>query len=252
MRPPLCCAAVRSAGAGADRGGRTVEWRPGLARGVRRRCARACRIRSGLSGPRSSCQEEAVLGGIAVAFAPFVVMLAATVPFAALVAFFGIAIAAGSATAIQFWFARRRGAAFSAPLDLIARRDLCRGAVVDRLGWLWSARGNGTWLAVFLGLIGTRDRWRHLDDQPEQESKCVNCRGSPFQQPIHTAPRHPESPCHMRRLLSSAVRTVTAGAWHGWRGLDRGSAMGGRAVLRTVAAMGRRRSNGCKLKIPRA
>jgi ABC-2 type transport system permease protein len=45
-----------------------------------------------------------VLGGIAVAFAPFVVMLAATVPFAALVAFFGIAIAAGSATAIQFWF----------------------------------------------------------------------------------------------------------------------------------------------------
>ena len=49
-------------------------------------------------------KTEAVLGGIAIVFAPFVVMLAATVPFAALVALVGIVIAAGSATAIQFWF----------------------------------------------------------------------------------------------------------------------------------------------------
>jgi ABC-2 type transport system permease protein len=49
-------------------------------------------------------KTEAVLGRIAVVFTPFVVMLRATMPFAALVAFFGIAIAAGSATAIQFRF----------------------------------------------------------------------------------------------------------------------------------------------------
>src|SRR5271154_3043174 len=47
---------------------------------------------------------EAVLGGIAAVFAPFVVALALFAPFAAVVAAGGIAIAAGSATAIQFWF----------------------------------------------------------------------------------------------------------------------------------------------------
>ena len=49
-------------------------------------------------------KTEAVLGGIAVVFGPFVVMLAVAAPFAALVSLIGVVIAAGSATAIQYWF----------------------------------------------------------------------------------------------------------------------------------------------------
>ena len=49
-------------------------------------------------------KTEAVLGGIAVVFGPFVVVLAIAAPFAALVSLIGIVVAAGSATAIQYWF----------------------------------------------------------------------------------------------------------------------------------------------------
>jgi ABC-2 type transport system permease protein len=49
-------------------------------------------------------KAEAVLGGVAVIFAPLLVMLAIAAPFGALVAVSGVAVAASSSTAIQYWF----------------------------------------------------------------------------------------------------------------------------------------------------
>jgi ABC-2 type transport system permease protein len=99
-------------------------------------------------------KTEAVLGGIAVVFAPFVVLLAATTPFAALVAFFGIAIAAGSATAIQFWFRTQ------ARRSLFRRRQTSSrvatfAEALSSIGWAGTGAlaATGTWLAVIPGLI---------------------------------------------------------------------------------------------------
>jgi ABC-2 type transport system permease protein len=47
---------------------------------------------------------EAVMGGIALPFVPFVAALALAAPFCGLVTAIGIALAAASATAIQLWF----------------------------------------------------------------------------------------------------------------------------------------------------
>src|SRR5262249_36649101 len=47
---------------------------------------------------------EAVMGAIALVFAPFVFLIALVSPFHAVVAASGIAAATGSATAVQFWF----------------------------------------------------------------------------------------------------------------------------------------------------
>jgi ABC-2 type transport system permease protein len=47
---------------------------------------------------------EAVMGGIALVFAPFVIALAFAAPFGALVSAIGILAATASATAIQLWF----------------------------------------------------------------------------------------------------------------------------------------------------
>ena len=49
-------------------------------------------------------KTEAVLVGVGVVFAPLVLMLAVASPLAALVSLAGVVVAAGSATAIQFWF----------------------------------------------------------------------------------------------------------------------------------------------------
>jgi ABC-2 type transport system permease protein len=49
-------------------------------------------------------KTEAVLGGVAAVFGPLVAMLALVSPIAGIVAFGGVAVAAGSSTAIQYWF----------------------------------------------------------------------------------------------------------------------------------------------------
>ena len=49
-------------------------------------------------------KTEAVLGGVAVIFGPLIVLLALVTPIGGLVALGGVAIAAGSSTAIQYWF----------------------------------------------------------------------------------------------------------------------------------------------------
>jgi ABC-2 type transport system permease protein len=47
---------------------------------------------------------EAVMGGVAMVFAPFIALLALLSPLIALVLAVGVVIAAASATAIQLWF----------------------------------------------------------------------------------------------------------------------------------------------------
>ncbi len=97
---------------------------------------------------------EAVLGGIAAIFGPFVVALALYAPFAALVASFGVAIAAGSATAIQFWFRTQ------ARRSLFRRRQVSSrlatfAEALSSTGWAGTGAlaAMGTWLAIIPGLI---------------------------------------------------------------------------------------------------
>jgi ABC-2 type transport system permease protein len=95
---------------------------------------------------------EAVLGVIAVIFGPFAVTLAAVAPFAALVAFAGTIIAAGSATAIQYWFRAQ------ARRSLFRRRQTSSrvATFAEALSsTLWAGTGalaaSGTWLAIVPG-----------------------------------------------------------------------------------------------------
>ena len=99
-------------------------------------------------------KTEAVLGGIAVVFAPFIIMFAVAAPFPALVALVGIAIAAGSATAIQFWFRTQ------ARRSLFRRRQTSSriatfAEALSSMGWAGAGAlaAIGTWLACIPGLI---------------------------------------------------------------------------------------------------
>jgi ABC-2 type transport system permease protein len=99
-------------------------------------------------------KTEAVLGGIAVVFAPFVAVLAVTAPFAAVVAFCGVVIAAGSATAIQFWFRTQ------ARRSLFRRRQTSSrvatfAEALASIGWAGTGAlaATGSWLAVIPGIL---------------------------------------------------------------------------------------------------
>jgi ABC-2 type transport system permease protein len=99
-------------------------------------------------------KTEAVLGGIAVVLGPFVVMLAVAAPFPAVVSVVGVVIAAGSATAIQYWFrtqARRsifRRRQTSSRVATIAE-------ALSSTGWAGTGAlaATGTWLAVVPGVV---------------------------------------------------------------------------------------------------
>ena len=103
---------------------------------------------------------EAVLGGIAVIFGPFVVALALFAPFAALVALGGVVIAAGSATAIQFWFrAQARRSLFRR--RQVSSRLATFAEALSSIGWAGTGAlaATGTWLAIIpgfmvLGIVG--------------------------------------------------------------------------------------------------
>jgi ABC-2 type transport system permease protein len=97
---------------------------------------------------------EAVLSGIAVVFAPFLAVLAVVAPFAALVAFAGVIIAAGSSTAIQYWFRTQ------AKRSLFRRRQTSSrvatfAEAVASTGWAGTGAlaATGTWLAVVPGVL---------------------------------------------------------------------------------------------------
>ena len=99
-------------------------------------------------------KTEAVMGGIAVVFGPFLVVLAALAPFAALVALLGIAISATSATAIQFWFRTQ------AKRDKIRRRQTSSriatyAEALSAIGWgaTGALAAAGAWVAVVPGFI---------------------------------------------------------------------------------------------------
>ncbi|HET8995478.1 MAG TPA: hypothetical protein VFN42_02310 [Acetobacteraceae bacterium] len=99
-------------------------------------------------------KTEAVLGGIALVFAPFVLVLAAGAPFPALVAIGGIAISAGSAIAIQFWFRTQ------ARRSLFRRRQTSSriatfAEALSSIGWAGTGAlaAAGTWLASIPGLL---------------------------------------------------------------------------------------------------
>ena len=78
---------------------------------------------------------EAVMGGVFVVLAPVMLVLAFTAPYYAVVACAGVLIAAGSATAIQLWFRKQaKRIALPPPADVVARRDLCRGLLLDLVG----------------------------------------------------------------------------------------------------------------------
>ena len=99
-------------------------------------------------------KAEAVFGGIAVVFGPFVVLLAAAAPFAALVAACGIGIAAGSATAIQFWFrTQARRSVFRRRQT--SSRVATYAEALSSTGWgaTGALAATGTWLAVVPGLM---------------------------------------------------------------------------------------------------
>ena len=99
-------------------------------------------------------KTEAVLGGVVVVFGPFIIVLSVAAPFAALVALAGVVIAAGSATAIQFWFrtqARRtlfRRRQTSSRIATIAE-------ALSSTGWAGTGAlaATGTWLAVLPGAV---------------------------------------------------------------------------------------------------
>ncbi len=99
-------------------------------------------------------KAEAVLGVIAVVFGPLVGMLALAAPFAGLVACVGVIVAAGSATAIQYWFRTQ------ARRSLFRRRQTSSrfttyAEALSSIGWAGTGAlaATGTWLAVVPGVI---------------------------------------------------------------------------------------------------
>ena len=97
---------------------------------------------------------EAVVGGIAIVFAPFVLALALISPYDALVAAFAIAAAAVSATAIQLWFRTQARRSHFRRRQTSSRVATFAEAFVSIA---WAATGAlaaaETWLAVFPALF---------------------------------------------------------------------------------------------------
>jgi len=100
-------------------------------------------------------KTDAVMGAIAIVFGPSIVGLAVVAPISALVTALAVAIAAASATLIQFWFSvqakrshfRRRQTSSRIATFAEALSSFSWAGV----GALAAAR---TWLAIIPGLIG--------------------------------------------------------------------------------------------------
>ena len=95
-------------------------------------------------------KTDAVMGAIAIVFDPLIVGLAVVAPISALVTALAVAIAAASATLIQFWFS------VQAKRSHFRRRQTTFAEALSSFSWagvgaLAAAR---TWLAIIPGLIG--------------------------------------------------------------------------------------------------
>jgi ABC-2 type transport system permease protein len=97
---------------------------------------------------------EAVLGGIAVIFGPFVLLLGAVAPFPALVALAGVIIAAGSSTAIQYWFRTQASRSVFRRRQTSSRVATFAEALAS-IGWAGTGAlaATGTWLAIVPGTL---------------------------------------------------------------------------------------------------
>jgi ABC-2 type transport system permease protein len=92
---------------------------------------------------------EAVLGAVAVIFAPLVVALAFASPWHALIAGCGIAVAAAAATAVQFWF-RSRARRSQFRRRQVSSRLATFAEAFSSIGWAATAAvaAISLWLAV--------------------------------------------------------------------------------------------------------
>jgi ABC-2 type transport system permease protein len=107
-----------------------------------------------LSAQVLRAKTEAVMSGIAFVFGPFIIALAVVAPFAALVAFLGIAIGAASATSIQIWFRTQAKRSHFRRRQTSSRIATFAEALSS---CSWAATGGlaaaGSWLAIGAGVI---------------------------------------------------------------------------------------------------
>jgi ABC-2 type transport system permease protein len=97
---------------------------------------------------------EAVLGGIAIAFAPFIAALALLSVPHALIAALGILMAAAAATGIQFWFRKQATRRYFRHRQT-ASRFATFAEAFSSISWAATAAlaAGGTWLALFPAAI---------------------------------------------------------------------------------------------------
>ena len=97
---------------------------------------------------------DAVMGGVAIVFTPFVAALALIASFEAIVSAIGIAIAAASATAIQLWF-RTQAKRSHFRRRQTSSRVATFAEAFSSIGWAATGAlaAADTWLAVVPGLI---------------------------------------------------------------------------------------------------
>jgi len=98
---------------------------------------------------------EAVLGGIGLAFAPFIAALALLSLYHALVAALGILAAAAAATGIQFWFRKQATRRYFRHRQT-ASRFATFAEAFSSISWAATAAlaAGGTWLALFPAAVG--------------------------------------------------------------------------------------------------
>jgi len=95
-------------------------------------------------------KAEAVLGAIAIVFAPFLALLAVTMPAAALVAAIGGFAAAGTSTAIQFWFRSQARRSLFRQRQVSSRVATFAEALTSTV---WAATGATVMVAGWLALV---------------------------------------------------------------------------------------------------
>ncbi len=97
---------------------------------------------------------EAVMGGIALVFAPFVLALAFATPFGALVSAIGILVATASATTIQLWF-RTQARRSHFRRRQTSSRVATFAEALSSIGWAatGAVAAAGSWLALVPALL---------------------------------------------------------------------------------------------------
>ena len=112
---------------------------------------------------------EAVLGGIAIAFAPFIAALAFLSVHGAIVSALGILAAAAAATGIQFFFRKQATRRYFRHRQT-ASRFATFAEAFSSISWAATAAlaAGGTWFALFPAAIGARHPARGALDEPAQ------------------------------------------------------------------------------------